>query len=214
MSDAIEYPNGLFTPADTPILPGAMVTLGPFTDVVYPTQIDAAPVLGLAGEQRGFYGGNRWRPAWSAYRHPRGGGNAHGGVDIYAPRGTRIVAMVDGDVTQISAADGNGMGNRVHLAFSAFGVRYKFVVGHLDRFEGGPMTATKGTVIGYAGCTGNAASGQPCLAPNSCGTYSTHIHLQLHRIADNRLLDPLRALGWTLRYHDDTRDVTCSSVVG
>ena len=55
MSDAIEYPAGLFTPAETPILPSHQVTPTPFTSGHYPIQIEGAPELGLAGEQRGFF---------------------------------------------------------------------------------------------------------------------------------------------------------------
>jgi murein DD-endopeptidase MepM/ murein hydrolase activator NlpD len=212
MTDATEYPTGLFTPAETPRLPASAVTTTPFTGALYPTQLEPLATVGLAGEQRGFYGGNRWRPSWSAYGHPRGT-KRHGGVDIYAPRGTPIVAMVDGEVTQRPESDGNGMGNRVHLAFVAFGVAYKFIIGHLESFAGGAASVRKGTVIGYSGCTGNADNGQPCSTANNCGKYSTHIHLQLHRVADNRVLDPLLALGWALKYQDDARDVLCSEVV-
>lgn len=213
MIEATEYPQTLFTPAETPILPATMVTATPFVTALYPTQLEPTATLGLAGEQRGFYGEKAWKPAWSAYGHLRTGTRGHGGVDIYAPKGTAIVAMVSGDVSHVPASDRNDMGNRVHLTFEVFGVAYKFVIGHLDAFAGKPGSVIKGTVIGYAGCTGNASVNEPCLSPNMCGKYSTHIHLQLHRIADNHLMDPMKALGWKLKYQDDLREKPCSEVV-
>lgn len=207
MDDDIEAPPARFTPADTPVLPVALVTTTPFTSALYPTQLENPPVLGRAGELRGFYANNRWVPKYSRFMFPRPTGKLHGGVDIYAPKGTALVAMVAGEAEQRSGA--NGMGKRVHLRFSRAGVAYRFILGHLDRFEGGERSVAKGDVIGYAGCTGNAASGQPCLASNRCGKYSTHLHLQLMRDADQKLLDPLKALQWTLAYKDDDRDVPC-----
>lgn len=207
MTDQIDWPPGMFTPAETPILPAQQVTPTPFTMPIYPTQLAAPPVLGLAGEQRGFYAENKWVPKWSGFMFPRPTGVNHGGVDIFAPRGTPLVAMVDGAVEQVSSE--SAMGLRVHLAFKFGGVAYRFILGHLDSFEGGPRSLTKGTVIGYAGCTGNAAGSQPCLTPNVCGKFSTHLHLQLMRDVDQKKLDPLKALRWKLAYDDDDREVLC-----
>ncbi|MDR6670222.1 M23 family metallopeptidase [Rhizobium sp. 1399] len=207
MGEDIEVPNAMFTPAETPILPAGLVTTTPFTTALYPVQLEGAAVLGRAGELRGFYANNRWKPKWSGFMFPRTPVNSHGGVDIFAPHGTPIVAMTDGEVEQRTTA--NDMGLRVHLRFTFAGVAYRFILGHLDRFDGGPQSVSKGTIVGYAGCTGNAAGAQPCLTPNLCGKYSTHLHLQLKRDADGKLLDPLRALGWALSYDDDDRDVPC-----
>ena len=210
MSDEIEVPPALFTPAETPSLPAALVMSTPFTSVLYPTQLKPAPIIGRAGELRGFYANNRWKPKWSRFMYPRGAGNGHGGVDIFAPHGTPIVAMTDGEAEHRTSPD--NMGTRVHLRFTFAGIDYRFILGHLDRFEGAERSVAKGTVVGYAGCTGNAAGSQPCLVPNACGKFSTHLHLQLKRDADGKLLDPLKALGWTLDYYDDERDVLCQDV--
>lgn len=210
MSEQIEAPRAMFTPAATPVLPAARTTATPFETPFYPTQLGGAPILGRAGELRGFYANNRWKPKWSGFEYPRSATNFHGGVDIFAPRGTPIVAMIDGEVEQRTTAD--DMGLRVHLRFVHAGVAYRFILGHLDRFEGGPQSVPKGTVVGYAGCTGNAAGAQPCLVPNACGKYSTHLHLQLMRDSDNQKLDPLRALSWRLAYDDDQRDILCGEM--
>lgn len=79
----------------------------------------------------------------------------HGGVDIPAPRGTPVHAIMDGVVTGITLDNGrSGPGNRVLINHGA----QKWVgYLHLDRFASGisvgtPVTA--GTVIGYVGSTG------------------------------------------------------------
>lgn len=208
MADEIELDPALFTPAETPILPSGLVTPGPFTNALYPTQLDTAPVLGLAGELRGFYANDRWNPKQSRFAYSRKPGKLHGGVDIYAPSGTPIVAMVAGEIKQLTSPD--DLGKRVHLRFVHAGVGYRFMIGHLDSFNGGEQSVSKGAIIGYAGCTGNAAGNQPCLTPNTCGKFSTHVHIQLVRDADNKRLDPLKALNWVLAYADDERDVHCS----
>ena len=197
----------MFTPAETPILPTGLVTVTPFTNVIYPTQLAAPAILGKAGELRGFYANDRWKPKWSGFMYARSTTRKHGGVDIFAPRNTPIVAMIDGEAEHRTTPD--DMGTRVHLKFRFAGVDYRFILGHLDRFEGGERSVTKGTVVGYAGCSGNAAGAQPCVTPNACGKFSTHLHLQLKRDADGKLLDPLKALSWSLAYDDDLRDVAC-----
>lgn len=210
MSDEVDLPPGMFTPAGTPQLPAAMMTATPFTSALYPTQMGGPPVIGRAGELRGFYAANRWKPKWSRFKYPRTPGTLHGGVDIFAPRGTPIVAMVAGDVEH--RADGDPMGTRVHLRFTYSGVAYRFILGHLDHFDGAERSVVQGTVVGYAGCTGNAGGAQPCLTANACGKYSTHLHLQLKRDTDGLLLDPLQALGWRLAYDDDERDTLCQNL--
>jgi murein DD-endopeptidase MepM/ murein hydrolase activator NlpD len=212
MLDEIDVPPNMFTPSETPILPAGMVTTTPFETPFYPTQWAANPTLGLAGELRGSYANNHWNPKWSSFMYERTPSNKHGGVDIYAPRGTPIVAIVSGEVEHRKATDGNKMGNRVHLRFKHANVAYRFILGHLDRFAGAEGSFVKGTVLGYAGCSGNAADSQPCLTPNVCGKYSTHLHLQLARDADSMKLDPLKALGWKLDYAEDLRDVLCHQV--
>lgn len=211
MADQTDMELALFTPADTPVLPSHLVTTTPFTSAFYPTQVESTPTLGLAGELRGFYASDRWRPKFSRFMFERQPGYFHGGVDIFAPRSTPLVAMIAGECDQLTNSD--PMGKRVHLRFTYAGVKYRFILGHLDRFEGAPRSVNKGDVVGYAGCSGNAGGSQPCLSPNRCGKYSTHLHLQMMRDSDLQRLDPLKALQWNLFYGDDERDILCDELL-
>lgn len=92
---------------------------------------------------------------------PRSGGRFHEGNDLFAPRGTPVVATVSGSVAQRTGKLG---GNQVRLVGDD-GVSYSYT--HLDHFgSGGWVTA--GTVIGYVGDTGNARGS------------ATHVHFEIH----------------------------------
>src|SRR3954468_16019162 len=99
MSEFIEPSDGLFTPIGAPKLALSKRLPSMFKNGAYPTQIEGW-LPGPAGEQRGFFGNNRWRPAWSAFNHPRGSATGkHGGVDIFASSGTPLLAVVDGELS-------------------------------------------------------------------------------------------------------------------
>ncbi len=91
---------------------------------------------------------------------PRSGGRQHQGVDIINPRGTPIVAVVDGFVQQKQNALG---GNALWLTGND-GNKYYYA--HLDSYAAAGAVS-KGETIGYNGDTGNA-KGTP------------HLHLQIH----------------------------------
>ena len=95
------------------------------------------------------------------YGAPRGGGYSHQGNDILAPRGTPVVASVDGEVRHRSGAVSG-------LAYYLDGVDgTEYFGAHLDSYgASGPVTA--GTVVGYVGNTGDAASTAP------------HLHFEMH----------------------------------
>ena len=95
------------------------------------------------------------------YGAPRGGGYTHLGNDILAPKGTPVVANVDGVVTQRSGAISG-------LAYYLAGDDGDTYFGaHLDSF-GASGRVTAGTVIGAVGNTGDAAGGPP------------HLHFEIH----------------------------------
>jgi hypothetical protein len=186
-------------------IPGAHPTL--FASP-YPTQIEGwSPQF--AGELRGVYG-DRWKPSWSAFGHPRGG-NGHSGTDIFAPVGSALVAVVDGELEH-KPDDGGEIGNRSWLSFFWAGERWRFVYGHLSGFSGASRSVQRGEVIGFSGCSGNADYDGRCSSDNRCGQRSSHCHLMLVREKDAAKVDPIAALGWPLRYADDRRDIPCEAL--
>jgi murein DD-endopeptidase MepM/ murein hydrolase activator NlpD len=189
-----------------PSLVGNALT-SPFVNGAYPSQNNTF-IPGYAGEYRGTYG-DEWKPSWSFFNAPRPGGKTHGGIDVYCPIGTPLVAVVDGELDQVSAADGNAMGNRVWITFNQDGQQWRLIYGHLSSFDGAPRSVTKGDTIGASGCTGNADYDGTCTGHNRCNMSSSHVHLQLVSVDDGTKVDAAQAFGWNIRYQDDDRDIPC-----
>jgi peptidoglycan LD-endopeptidase LytH len=91
--------------------------------------------------------GSAYGDTWGA---PRSGGRRHEGVDMLAPTGTPIFAVVSGAVRFSQNRLG---GNAVSLVGDN-GNRYYYA--HLSRYEGTSRRVTQGELIGYNGDTGNA----------------------------------------------------------
>ena len=81
---------------------------------------------------------------------------AHAGVDLFAPRGTPVVAPVSG----LAVWDPNPSGGKAFQLYGDDGIRYYGA--HLDRY-GRDGYVGAGTVIGYVGNTGDAAALQGVL---------------------------------------------------
>ncbi len=95
----------------------------------------------------------------------RPGGRTHKGTDVFASRGTRILAPDAGRVSLRS----NELGGLTVWLTGDNGV--SFYLAHLDGYPGGLATGdrvSKGQVVGYVGNTGNARGTSP------------HLHIQLH----------------------------------
>lgn len=92
--------------------------------------------------------------SWGA---PRPGGRRHLGIDLFAARGTPVVASVSGVV---SHAKGATAGLAYYLrgddGFTYYGA-------HLDTLEAGPGRVERGARIGTVGTTGNAKGTTPHL---------------------------------------------------
>lgn len=90
---------------------------------------------------------------------PRSHGRTHKGTDIFAPRGTPVVAAVGGKVTA-AGDDGGAGGLRVWISGSWY---YAHLNGLAKGLSVGD-TVKAGQIIGYVGDSGNAKGG------------STHLH--------------------------------------
>jgi murein DD-endopeptidase MepM/ murein hydrolase activator NlpD len=87
------------------------------------------------------------------------GRRQHEGIDIFAPRQTPALAVVDG---MAQTGTNNLGGNVVWLRGRAFGASFYYA--HLDRFAfEGTATVKAGDVVGYVGNTGNARTTPPHL---------------------------------------------------
>jgi len=96
------------------------------------------------------------------YSQARSGGRVHRAIDILAPRGTAVLAAVDGTIRKLFTSRAGG------LTIYEFDVAEErvYYYAHLDRYamgihEGQPVK--QGTVIGYVGTTGNAPVDAPHL---------------------------------------------------
>jgi len=104
---------------------------------------------------------------WDTWGAPRAGGRRHEGTDIFAKRGTPVLAVADGRITRLrNDYPGSRGGNQFWLT-AKDGTKYFY--GHLDGFAEGiglgvPVRA--GDVIGYAGKTGL--------------TTVVHLHFEVH----------------------------------
>jgi peptidoglycan LD-endopeptidase LytH len=97
------------------------------------------------------------------YLQMRGGGTrTHGAIDIMAPRGTPVIAAVDGTIRKLFTSAAGGL---TIYQFDESEERVYYYA-HLDRYEltiAEGKFVPQGTVIGYVGTTGNAAPDAPHL---------------------------------------------------
>jgi murein DD-endopeptidase MepM/ murein hydrolase activator NlpD len=114
-----------------------------------------APSGGMVCPLQGSYS---YSDTWGA---SRSGGRSHEGVDMIAPAGTTIVAVVSGNADFRSTSLG---GNSVGL--HGDDGNYYFYA-HLSGYEGSSRNVSQGEVIGYVGATGNAGG-------------TNHLHFEVH----------------------------------
>jgi murein DD-endopeptidase MepM/ murein hydrolase activator NlpD len=98
----------------------------------------------------------------SSFGEPRSGHRRHRGIDIFARRGTPVVAAAEGVVVRIGTTDRLG-GNTVWVAGRPSTLYY---YAHLDGFAPGLRVGdhvSPGDVLGRVGTTGNARGTPPHL---------------------------------------------------
>ena len=96
---------------------------------------------------------------------PRSGGRRHKGNDMFAPRGTNLVAVANGEVR----LNNSRLGGVSVWLYSDYGAHFYYA--HLDGYPSGLSTGdsvSTGQVVGYVGDSGNARGGTP------------HLHFQIH----------------------------------
>ena len=100
--------------------------------------------------------GIRSRDLSNSWHDPRDGGSRlHKGIDIFAPRGTEVVAVTDGIISFIGDQPKGG-----HCLWLTTENGASFYYAHLDRWAPGlyeGMEVQSGDLLGYVGNTGNAA---------------------------------------------------------
>lgn len=101
--------------------------------------------------------------SWHAPRD--GGSRQHKGIDIFAHRGTEVVAVTDGIISYIGDQPKGG-----HCLWLTTENGKSFYYAHLDHWAAGiyeGMEVQSGDLLGYVGNTGNAISTPP------------HLHFQI-----------------------------------
>lgn len=105
------------------------------------------------------------RSTWGA---ARSGGRKHRGVDIFAPKGTPVVSVVDGVVWSVGT---NSLGGRVVWVVGEGRAAYYYA--HLDTWAPDLRAGDRvraGDLLGTVGNTGNAK------------TTPAHLHFAVHRV--------------------------------
>ena len=110
-------------------------------------------------------------------------GHVHHALDILAPRGTPVVAAVDGTVRKLFVSGAGGITLYEFDEGQAFVYYYAHLDGYADGVREG-MRVRQGDVIGYVGTTGNAPESTP------------HLHFAIGRLTaekkwwDSEAIDP------------------------
>ncbi len=126
------------------------------------------PVVGVVARQLD--------DSWGA---PRDGGvRKHKGIDIFAKRGTPIVAVTDGIISYIGDQPKGG-----HCMWLTTEAGTSFYYAHLDRWAPGiyeGMEVASGDLLGFVGNTGNAITTPP------------HLHFGVNQ--NDEMIDPYPVL--------------------
>ena len=145
------------TPVLTPVAPTAKARDKEFAaraDALFAPLTGNALLMPVVGVQP-FDLENSWHVSRD------GGRRKHKGIDIFAPRGTALVAVADGIVSYIGDQPKGG-----HCLWLTTEEGTSFYYAHLDRWAAGlfeGMEVRSGDLLGYVGNTGNAKYTSPHL---------------------------------------------------
>lgn len=107
------------------------------------------------------------------FHDPRSGGRTHNALDIFAPEGTKVLAVEDGVVTRVAKG---GLGGRYVMLEDPTGT-FRYYYAHLERWIWGldeGDRVERGQTLGYVGTTGNAAADVP------------HLHFAIYKVIPER----------------------------
>ena len=155
--------------------PTVAANAGPPATPPLPDPASALAEFTLAGEPlRMPVQGARTADFKDDFADARGGGaRRHEAIDIHAPRGTPVVAAVDGRVVKLFNSRQGGL---TVYEFDT-GEAYAYYYAHLDRYaetlkEGDAVR--RGDRLGYVGTTGDAAPDAP------------HLHFAIYRLGPEK----------------------------
>ena len=158
------------TPAEEPVSPAIAPIPSPTIE-----EMDA-PDLELVFPVKGF----GTDAVISVFGDKRGKSRLHKGIDIKAPRGTAVVASIDGFIERIK--EGGSGGKQLYLR-DGEGKLYYYA--HLDSWSVDEFAAVKaGDIIGTVGDTGNASGTTP------------HLHFEILLGKKKKAIDPLAVVRW------------------
>jgi murein DD-endopeptidase MepM/ murein hydrolase activator NlpD len=101
------------------------------------------------------------------------GGRVHRAIDIQAPRGTPVLAAIDGEVLKLFLSNAGGI--TLYQVDDSGTIIYYYA--HLDGYAEGiaeKKRLRRGEILGYVGTTGNAPPNTP------------HLHFAIERIASRK----------------------------
>lgn len=140
------------------LLLGGYALFGPsLENMLYAMRLASMPVPATLPVPVRGVAAHRLVDTWHGARSE---GRRHEGIDIFARRGTAVVAATEGIVLRVGT---NRLGGQVVWVLGPGGQRHYYA--HLDRhadIDNGERVRA-GTVLGYVGTTGNAAGTPPHL---------------------------------------------------
>lgn len=139
--------------------PGGTASVTPSAPASSTTRL-LIPVAGIRPEQ-----------LQDTFTASRSEGRSHDAIDIIAPRGTPVLATIDGRILRLFSSVKGG----ITLYQLGPDERTVYYYAHLDRYADGiseGRVLRRGETIAYVGDTGNATPG------------NYHLHFQVYRITD------------------------------